>query len=95
MTLPVLQSDCSSCFGLCCVLLPFSAVSGFGVDKPGGRPCHHLGGDDREPAAALARAGRLDCGVERKQVRLLGDAVDELRNLLNRLGDLRQAIDRL
>jgi len=47
VTLPVLQSDCSSCFGLCCVLLPFSAVSGFGVDKPGGRPCHHLGGDDR------------------------------------------------
>lgn len=46
MNLPVLQSDCSSCFGLCCVLLPFSAVSGFGVDKPGGRPCHHLGADD-------------------------------------------------
>ena len=46
MTLPVLQSDCSSCFGLCCVLLPFSAVSGFGVDKPGGRPCHHLLDDD-------------------------------------------------
>ena len=47
MTLPVLQSDCSSCFGLCCVLLPFSAVSGFGVDKPGGRPCHNLLDDDR------------------------------------------------
>lgn len=47
MTLPVLQSDCSSCFGLCCVLLPFSAVSGFGVDKPGGRPCLNLLDDDR------------------------------------------------
>lgn len=47
MNLPVLQSDCSSCFGLCCVLLPFSAVSGFGVDKPGGRPCLNLLDDDR------------------------------------------------
>jgi len=47
VTLPVLQSDCSSCFGLCCVLLPFSAVSGFGVDKPGGRPCLNLLDDDR------------------------------------------------
>lgn len=47
MTLPVLQSDCSSCFGLCCVLLPFAAASGFGVDKPGGRPCLNLLDDDR------------------------------------------------
>lgn len=46
MTLPVLQSDCSSCFGLCCVLLPFSAVSGFGVDKPSGRACLNLLDDD-------------------------------------------------
>lgn len=47
MTLPVLQSDCSRCFALCCVLLPFSAVSGFGVDKPGGTPCLNLLDDDR------------------------------------------------
>jgi len=47
VTLPELQSDCSSCFGLCCVLLPFSASSGFGVDKPGGRPCLNLLDDDR------------------------------------------------
>jgi uncharacterized protein YjbI with pentapeptide repeats len=46
VTRPVLQSDCSQCFGLCCVLLPFSAVSGFGVDKPGGRPCLNLLSDD-------------------------------------------------
>lgn len=46
MATPGLTSDCSQCFGLCCVLLPFSAVSGFGVDKPSGRPCHHLGADD-------------------------------------------------
>jgi hypothetical protein len=42
-----LVSDCSRCFGLCCVLLPFSASRGFGVDKPGGVPCHHLDGADR------------------------------------------------
>lgn len=47
MTLPLLTSDCSSCFGLCCVLLPFSATAGFGVDKPGGRPCLNLLEDDR------------------------------------------------
>ena len=43
----MLTADCSRCFGLCCVLLPFSAASGFGVDKPGGTPCANLDGDDR------------------------------------------------
>ena len=47
MAPPALRSDCASCFGLCCVLLPFSADSGFGVDKPGGRPCLNLLDDDR------------------------------------------------
>ena len=47
MATPGLRSDCSSCFGLCCVLLPFSADAGFGVDKPGGRPCLNLLDDDR------------------------------------------------
>ncbi|GAA5106993.1 pentapeptide repeat-containing protein [Alloalcanivorax gelatiniphagus] len=28
------------------MLLPFSASSGFGIDKPGGRPCHNLLADD-------------------------------------------------
>ena len=46
MATPGLSSDCSNCFGLCCVLLPFSASAGFGIDKPGGRPCHHLRDDD-------------------------------------------------
>jgi uncharacterized protein YjbI with pentapeptide repeats len=32
---------------LCCVLLPFSAASGFGVDKPSGRACLNLLDDDR------------------------------------------------
>ncbi len=41
------MADCEQCFALCCVLLPFSAVSGFGMDKPGGTPCPNLAGDDR------------------------------------------------
>ena len=47
MAPPALRSDCASCFALCCVVLPFSADSGFGVDKPGGRPCLNLLADDR------------------------------------------------
>jgi hypothetical protein len=43
---PSLVADCGSCFALCCVLLPFQAVSGFGMDKPGGTPCPHLADDD-------------------------------------------------
>ena len=37
-----LVADCGSCFGLCCVLLPFRREGGFGVDKDSGEPCHHL-----------------------------------------------------
>jgi uncharacterized protein YjbI with pentapeptide repeats len=47
VNLPVLRADCASCFGLCCVLMPFSREDGFGVTKPGGTPCHHLRPDDR------------------------------------------------
>jgi uncharacterized protein YjbI with pentapeptide repeats len=42
-----LVADCSRCFGLCCVLLPFHRDSGFAVSKQGGHACHHLQGDDR------------------------------------------------
>lgn len=42
-----LQSDCSQCFALCCVLLPYSADAGFGADKVGGTPCLNLAADDR------------------------------------------------
>ena len=38
----------------------------------------HLRGDDREARAGLAGAGGLDRGVERQQVGLLGDLVDQL-----------------
>jgi hypothetical protein len=41
-----LRSDCSRCTGLCCVLLPFQASGGFGVDKPSGVPCLNLADDD-------------------------------------------------
>jgi uncharacterized protein YjbI with pentapeptide repeats len=37
-----LVPDCASCFGLCCVALPFAASADFPVDKPGGQPCHNL-----------------------------------------------------
>jgi len=45
--LPVLASDCSSCSGLCCVLLPFDRRDGFGVTKAGGTVCGNLTEDDR------------------------------------------------
>ncbi|GAA2126461.1 hypothetical protein [Nocardioides bigeumensis] len=37
-----LTPDCDSCFGLCCVLLPFRTQDGFGADKVGGEPCANL-----------------------------------------------------
>lgn len=42
-----LRADCASCFGLCCVALPFSASADFAIDKEAGRPCPHLGADSR------------------------------------------------
>lgn len=41
-----LRSDCSHCFALCCVLLPYAANAGFGADKAGGTPCRNLSADD-------------------------------------------------
>ncbi len=37
-----LVSDCGSCFGLCCVALPFAAGTDFAVDKAAGTPCRNL-----------------------------------------------------
>ncbi|MGZ4719601.1 pentapeptide repeat-containing protein [Oryzihumus sp.] len=42
-----LRADCASCFGLCCVALPFQASSDFAVDKPAGQPCANLQADFR------------------------------------------------
>ncbi|MCK7625806.1 pentapeptide repeat-containing protein [Streptomyces sp. RS10V-4] len=44
--LPLL-SDCGSCFGLCCVALPFARSADFALDKEAGRPCPNLGADFR------------------------------------------------
>jgi uncharacterized protein YjbI with pentapeptide repeats len=42
-----LRADCASCFGLCCVALPFAASADFAIDKDAGRPCPHLRPDFR------------------------------------------------
>lgn len=42
-----LKADCESCFGLCCVALPFAASADFAYDKVAGTPCHNLKSDFR------------------------------------------------
>ncbi|GLX00040.1 pentapeptide repeat-containing protein [Microtetraspora sp. NBRC 16547] len=42
-----LRADCASCFGLCCVALPFAASADFAVDKDAGKPCANLRADFR------------------------------------------------
>ncbi|WP_246483231.1 pentapeptide repeat-containing protein [Alkalicoccobacillus gibsonii] len=42
MTITELKSDCSQCFGLCCVALPYLKSTDFAKDKAGGVPCHNL-----------------------------------------------------
>lgn len=37
-----LRSDCSICFGLCCVALPYAQSADFAFNKDGGTPCRHL-----------------------------------------------------
>ncbi|MFB6890335.1 pentapeptide repeat-containing protein [Kitasatospora sp. NPDC056327] len=37
-----LVSDCGSCFGLCCVALPFAAGTDFAMNKAAGSPCRNL-----------------------------------------------------
>ncbi|NEA66503.1 pentapeptide repeat-containing protein [Streptomyces sp. SID12488] len=44
---PNLRSDCGSCFGLCCVALPFAASADFATDKDAGQPCTNLRADFR------------------------------------------------
>jgi uncharacterized protein YjbI with pentapeptide repeats len=61
---PDLAADCDSCFALCCVLLPFAAGSGFGLDKPGGTPCPNLADDDRcSIHATLREDGWAGCTI--------------------------------
>ncbi|MBL0385050.1 pentapeptide repeat-containing protein [Tumebacillus sp. ITR2] len=42
-----LQADCESCFGLCCVALPYAASTDFANDKEAGQPCQNLQADFR------------------------------------------------
>ncbi|MEU4233644.1 pentapeptide repeat-containing protein [Nonomuraea sp. NPDC026600] len=42
-----LKADCESCFGLCCVALPFAASADFAIDKDAGQPCPNLEPDFR------------------------------------------------
>ncbi|GGS43195.1 pentapeptide repeat-containing protein [Streptomyces griseoviridis] len=59
-----LRGDCARCFGLCCVALPFAASADFALDKEAGRPCPHLGGDDRCTIHARLRpSGFTGCTV--------------------------------
>lgn len=42
MTRENLLADCSRCFGLCCVALPFVASADFAITKTAGEPCVNL-----------------------------------------------------
>ena len=50
----------------------------------------HFRGDHRKTLAGLARARRLDGGVERQQIRLLGDRGDQLDHVADPGRPLRQ-----
>ncbi|GGQ07641.1 pentapeptide repeat-containing protein [Streptomyces roseolilacinus] len=59
-----LRADCASCFGLCCVALPFARSADFAADKPAGTPCGNLGGDFRCGIHARLRdSGYTGCTV--------------------------------
>jgi uncharacterized protein YjbI with pentapeptide repeats len=42
-----LRADCSNCFALCCVALPFTASADFAITKSAGTPCRNLLADHR------------------------------------------------
>ena len=42
-----LRADCSNCFALCCVALPFTASADFAITKAAGTPCRNLLADHR------------------------------------------------
>ncbi|MFF0450528.1 pentapeptide repeat-containing protein [Streptomyces sp. NPDC004609] len=59
-----LRADCGSCFGLCCVALPFTASADFAVDKDAGTPCRNLNAEFRcSVHAELRRTGFPGCTV--------------------------------
>ncbi|MEU6170912.1 pentapeptide repeat-containing protein [Streptantibioticus parmotrematis] len=59
-----LRADCSRCFGLCCVALPFARSADFAIDKAAGTPCPNLADDFRcGTHATLRRDGFTGCTV--------------------------------
>ncbi|BAJ32607.1 MULTISPECIES: pentapeptide repeat-containing protein [Kitasatospora] len=59
-----LLADCSACFGLCCVALPFAKSADFAANKNAGTPCRNLQTDYRcgiHPA--LRERGYQGCTV--------------------------------
>ncbi|WP_397538235.1 pentapeptide repeat-containing protein [Rummeliibacillus pycnus] len=42
-----LKSDCTNCFGLCCIALPYTKSADFPFNKDGGEPCRNLCSDNR------------------------------------------------
>ncbi|MNQ78199.1 hypothetical protein D3C85_931020 [compost metagenome] len=65
-----------------------------GVLHPPGQIAHLVRHHGETPAH-LAGAGRLDGGIERQQVGLLGDAVDDVDHAVDLLAVLGQALDHL
>src|SRR6185312_12548789 len=55
----------------------------------------HFRGHDRKTAAGLAGTRRLDGGVERQQIGLAGDGVDQFDDVADASGRLRQFADAL
>ncbi|MFD0520104.1 pentapeptide repeat-containing protein [Paractinoplanes durhamensis] len=43
----ILEADCASCSGLCCVVPAFAKSSDFAINKPAGKACPNLLGDFR------------------------------------------------
>nr|WP_207924144.1 pentapeptide repeat-containing protein [Actinomadura bangladeshensis] len=59
-----LKADCASCFGLCCVALPFAKSADFAMDKDAGEPCRNLLADFRCGVhAELRQRGFQGCTV--------------------------------
>jgi uncharacterized protein YjbI with pentapeptide repeats len=62
--IPVLQADCSRCFGLCCVVPAFKASADFGFTKPADKACRNLEPDFRCGIhASLRKDGFSGCTV--------------------------------
>ncbi len=53
----------------------------------------HLAGNHRKATAGFTGARRLDGGVERQKIGLLGDRRDQLDDLADLLGSMRQLAD--